>query len=214
MERIAHHSAKFPSLPRRNFLPQLKNGAPLVHPKQGTNSLHVQRHPFGLQGRRALCHHQPCHRRVPGRLRHRRRCEVNSAIARARQAQEWWGRGPPSAAPLLRRVARLLNEEKKALAQVITAESGKPLQEALLNDVLVGRRCSSFARKMLPAFSRVPKMFPPQSGIASQERTPGVGAARSHRHHRSGGTIRSPFLPPTPLPRSSRATPSSSSPAS
>ena len=71
--------------------------------------------------------------------------EVNSAIARARQAQEWWGRTPLiRRAALLRRVARLLNEEKEALAQVITAESGKPLQEALLNDVLVSADAALF----------------------------------------------------------------------
>ena len=71
--------------------------------------------------------------------------EVNAAIARARQAQPSWSSLPLiRRAAFLRRVARLLNEEQQALAQVITAESGKPLQEALLNDVLVSADAALF----------------------------------------------------------------------
>jgi succinate-semialdehyde dehydrogenase/glutarate-semialdehyde dehydrogenase len=71
--------------------------------------------------------------------------EVNSAIARARQAQTWWSALPLiRRAAFLRRVARLLNESKQALASVITGESGKPLQEALLNDVLVSADAALF----------------------------------------------------------------------
>ena len=71
--------------------------------------------------------------------------EVNAAIARARQAQQWWSQVPLiRRAALLRRVARLLNESKQALATVITGESGKPMLEALLNDVLVSADAALF----------------------------------------------------------------------
>ena len=71
--------------------------------------------------------------------------DVVAAVARASQAQLWW-----SAVPLLRRtavlrrLAQLLNAEKESLAKVITAESGKPLQESLLSDVLVAADAALF----------------------------------------------------------------------
>jgi succinate-semialdehyde dehydrogenase/glutarate-semialdehyde dehydrogenase len=71
--------------------------------------------------------------------------DVCAAVASARQAQSWW-----SALPLvrrtavLRRIAQLLNEEKEVLAHIITSECGKPLQEALLNDVMVSADAALF----------------------------------------------------------------------
>lgn len=71
--------------------------------------------------------------------------DVISAVARARQVQLWWSRLPLlRRGTLLRRLAQLLCDEREALARVITAESGKPLQEALLNDVMVAADAAVF----------------------------------------------------------------------
>ncbi|MDR3763484.1 MAG: aldehyde dehydrogenase family protein [Acidobacteriota bacterium] len=71
--------------------------------------------------------------------------EVAAAIARARQAQRWWGALPQICrSAVLRRFAALLLEEKDALARQVTRECGKPLQEALLTDVLVSAESALF----------------------------------------------------------------------
>ena len=71
--------------------------------------------------------------------------QVADAVARARQAQLWWSQTPlVRRAAVLRRVAKLLSAEREALARVITAESGKPLQEALLSDVMVAADAAVF----------------------------------------------------------------------
>ena len=71
--------------------------------------------------------------------------EVSAAVARARQAQLWWSRLPLlRRSAVLRRLAQLLCAEKESLARVITSESGKPLQEALLNDVMVAADAALF----------------------------------------------------------------------
>jgi succinate-semialdehyde dehydrogenase/glutarate-semialdehyde dehydrogenase len=71
--------------------------------------------------------------------------EINAAVARARQAQLWWSHLPPlRRAAVLRRLARLLCGQQQSLARVITQESGKPLQEALLNDVMVAADAALF----------------------------------------------------------------------
>jgi len=64
--------------------------------------------------------------------------QVRESVARARSAQPGW-----QATPLQRRLAILqkfqgvLNERKLALARTITSETGKPLCEALLTELLV-----------------------------------------------------------------------------
>lgn len=71
--------------------------------------------------------------------------EVTAAVARARQAQLWWSQLPLlRRCALLRRLAQLLCSERENLARVITSESGKPLQEALLNDVMVAADAALF----------------------------------------------------------------------
>ena len=71
--------------------------------------------------------------------------EVSAAVARARQAQLWWSRMPQlRRSAVLRRLAQLLCAEKESLARVITSESGKPLQEALLNEVMVSADAAVF----------------------------------------------------------------------
>jgi succinate-semialdehyde dehydrogenase/glutarate-semialdehyde dehydrogenase len=71
--------------------------------------------------------------------------DVDAAVARARQAQLWWSRLPQlRRSAVLRRAAQLLSAGKDALALVITSESGKPLQEALLSDVMVAADAAVF----------------------------------------------------------------------
>jgi acyl-CoA reductase-like NAD-dependent aldehyde dehydrogenase len=71
--------------------------------------------------------------------------DVTAAVAGARQAHLWWSQLPQRRrSSVLRRVAQLLCAEKDSIAHVITAESGKPLQEALLTDVLVSADAAVF----------------------------------------------------------------------
>jgi succinate-semialdehyde dehydrogenase/glutarate-semialdehyde dehydrogenase len=71
--------------------------------------------------------------------------QVAEAVARARQAQLWWSQIPlRRRAAVLRRLAKLLAAERESLARVITAESGKPLEEALLSDVMVAADAAGF----------------------------------------------------------------------
>ncbi len=64
--------------------------------------------------------------------------DVNAAVFLARQAQLWWSQLPIlRRSAVLRRVAQLLSAGRESLAAIITSESGKPIQEALLNDVMV-----------------------------------------------------------------------------
>ncbi len=71
--------------------------------------------------------------------------DVSAAVARAHQGQLWWSQLPIlRRAAVLRRLAQLLSAEREVLARVITAESGKPLQEALLNDVMVAADAALF----------------------------------------------------------------------
>ena len=71
--------------------------------------------------------------------------DVSAAVSLARRAQLWWSRLPlVRRTAFMRRIAQFLNEEKESLARVITTESGKPLQEALLNDVMVAADAALF----------------------------------------------------------------------
>ena len=71
--------------------------------------------------------------------------DVQAAVACARYAQSWWSQLPLiRRAAVLRRIAQFLNAQKDALARVITAESGKPLQEALLSDIMVAADAALF----------------------------------------------------------------------
>ncbi len=85
--------------------------------------------------------------------------EVVAAVDRARLAQLWWSRLPLlRRAAVLRRLANLLCNEKESLARVITAESGKPLQEALLNDVMVAADAALFCAENAAAVFRTQKI--------------------------------------------------------
>jgi succinate-semialdehyde dehydrogenase/glutarate-semialdehyde dehydrogenase len=81
--------------------------------------------------------------------------DVSLAVAKARQAQLWWSRLPQLRhSAVLRRLAQLLCAEKESLARVITSESGKPLQEALLNDVMVSADAAVFCAENAAAVLR------------------------------------------------------------
>jgi len=85
--------------------------------------------------------------------------EVAAAVERARQAQLWWSLLPLlRRAAVLRRLAHLLCDEKESLARIITAESGKPLQEALLNDVMIAADAALFCADNAGVASRTQKI--------------------------------------------------------
>jgi succinate-semialdehyde dehydrogenase/glutarate-semialdehyde dehydrogenase len=64
--------------------------------------------------------------------------EVRSAVFRARASQASWnGLGVEHRITVLRKFQRRLQEEKSAVATLITQEAGKPYVEALLTEVLV-----------------------------------------------------------------------------
>ena len=84
--------------------------------------------------------------------------QVAEAVALARQAQLWWSQTPLiRRSAVLRRLAQLLIAEREALARVITAESGKPLLEAVLTDVMVAADAARFCADNVAA------VFRPQS---------------------------------------------------
>src|SRR6202162_5089646 len=64
--------------------------------------------------------------------------DVHAAVARARAAQPAWNEfGVRRRIAILREFQRLLHQRKSEVAALITRETGKPLVEALLTEVLV-----------------------------------------------------------------------------
>jgi len=64
--------------------------------------------------------------------------EVHNAVARARAAQpSWHATSITRRLAILKRFQRLLNDRKRDVARVITAETGKPVAEALLTEILI-----------------------------------------------------------------------------
>jgi acyl-CoA reductase-like NAD-dependent aldehyde dehydrogenase len=81
--------------------------------------------------------------------------EVSAIVDQARQAQLWWSKLPlVRRSSVLRRLAQLLCEEKESLASIISTESGKPLQEALLNDVMIAADAAVFCAENAAAVFR------------------------------------------------------------
>jgi len=108
---------------------------------------------------------------------------VSAAVASAREGQAWWSRLPQRRrSAVLRRVAQLLCNERDSLAQIITSESGKPLQEALLHDVLVSADAAVFCADNAAAVLRREK-FLTKSGPALQAWRTLLGAFWRNRHH-------------------------------
>lgn len=81
--------------------------------------------------------------------------EIQAAVERARAAQTPWAATPISAQlAILRRFQHLLVEEKNKIASVITAESGKPLAEALSTEILVVLDAVQFLLNNAPSLLR------------------------------------------------------------
>lgn len=68
--------------------------------------------------------------------------EVEQAVAAARAGQEVWGRMTGAErGRIMRRVATLLRERNDELARLETLDTGKPIQETLVVDVISGADC-------------------------------------------------------------------------
>ena len=71
--------------------------------------------------------------------------EVDAAVRAARAAQPAWGRLTGAArARILNRAAALLRERNQELAELETRDTGKPIQETSLVDVLSGADCLEY----------------------------------------------------------------------
>ncbi|HKW75472.1 MAG TPA: aldehyde dehydrogenase family protein [Terriglobales bacterium] len=81
--------------------------------------------------------------------------EIKAAVERARAAQTRWAAASISTRlTVLRRFRQLLVEQKHKIAAVITAESGKPLAEALSTEILVVLDAVRFLLNNAPSFLR------------------------------------------------------------
>ena len=131
-------------------------------------------------------------------------------VTEARMAQVRFAREPLAARRrLLERVAHALVEDDRAIAQTIVAESGKPLAEAYVHDLIVSAdACTWLAANLerrtgggsLPLLAA---RAPPQAGI-----DPATTRSASSRSSRPG-TSRSRYRFATRPPQSPPATPSS-----
>ena len=71
--------------------------------------------------------------------------EVEQTVAAARAGQEVWGRMTGAErGRILRRVAALLRERNDELARLETLDTGKPIQETLVVDVISGADCIEY----------------------------------------------------------------------
>jgi len=81
--------------------------------------------------------------------------QVRAAVARARKAQPSWNEmGVERRARILGNFQKLLQGKKSDLARIITRETGKPLGEALVTEVLVVLDAARFARQHAFGFLR------------------------------------------------------------
>ena len=71
--------------------------------------------------------------------------ELEAAIASARDGFEVWRRTPPAErAQVLRRTADILRRDNRALSELETLDTGKPLQETLVADAASGAACLDY----------------------------------------------------------------------
>jgi acyl-CoA reductase-like NAD-dependent aldehyde dehydrogenase len=93
--------------------------------------------------------------------------EVNDCVARSRAARpDWQGLPLKRRLELIRTFQRLLNDRKGHFARTITAETGKPVAEALLTEILV---VLDAARFLLEETYRLLKEEPvPHGGLATK----------------------------------------------
>jgi betaine-aldehyde dehydrogenase len=79
---------------------------------------------------------------------------INLAVARAERAQrEWAGLGGAARGRILRRAAELLRERNDELALLETRDTGKPIQETRVVDVLSGAECLEYFAGMAPGIA-------------------------------------------------------------
>jgi betaine-aldehyde dehydrogenase len=71
--------------------------------------------------------------------------EVEAAVTAARAAQPDWGAMPGAErARVLRRAAGILRERNDTLAELETRDTGKPIQETRVVDVISGAECLEY----------------------------------------------------------------------
>lgn len=81
--------------------------------------------------------------------------EINSAVVKARAAQQRWTATPLSERmKIVRRFSQLLCDEKDTIAAVITREAGKPLAEAISTEILVVLDAAQFLLNNVSEFLR------------------------------------------------------------
>lgn len=80
--------------------------------------------------------------------------EVNAAVAKAAAAQkEWAKRTGTERGRILRRAAEILRERNDELAALETRDTGKPIQETLVVDVVSGIDCLEFFAGVAPTIA-------------------------------------------------------------
>jgi betaine-aldehyde dehydrogenase len=80
--------------------------------------------------------------------------EVETAVARAREAQPYWAAlTGTERGRILRRVADLLRSRNAELAELETRQTGKPIQETLAVDVLSGADCLEYYAGLAPTIA-------------------------------------------------------------
>lgn len=80
--------------------------------------------------------------------------EINAAVARAAIAQkEWAKRTGTERGRIMRRAAEILRERNDELAALETRDTGKPIQETLVVDVVSGADCIEFFAGIAPTIA-------------------------------------------------------------
>ena len=106
--------------------------------------------------------------------------EVNAAVRAAQRGQaQWAALTGAERARVLRRAAQLLRSRNQPLAELETRDTGKPIQETLVVDVVSGADCLEYFASLAQSLAR----------RAPRSRTPGVrlyapGASGRRRRHR------------------------------
>jgi betaine-aldehyde dehydrogenase len=80
--------------------------------------------------------------------------EINAAVRAAQAGQAVWGAMPGAErARILRRAAQLLRERNQELAELETRDTGKPIQETRVVDVISGAECFEYFASLAQSLS-------------------------------------------------------------
>ena len=91
---------------------------------------------------------------ILGHVRVAGAAEVNEAVRIAQRAQAGWGATPGAErARILRRAAALLRERNRELAELETRDTGKPIQETSVVDVVSGADCIEYFASLAQSLS-------------------------------------------------------------